>query len=88
MAKKQLTETTEMSSVTKQVLFTQLHENLFIPEVGDFGKSINLDPKYAKTKDLKMVWDGVSIEWTYDDGVKKAISGFIPGPNIKSGIYK
>lgn len=71
-----------------EVLIAHLHDNLFIPGVGDFGRTIHVDPKLAKFKDLRMWWNGHCIDWQYRLIANEIMCGFIPGPNIVSGILK
>lgn len=74
-------EVTEINGTP--VDYVRLHENLFIPGVGDLGKAINMRDKTSKYKDMFMAWNGHALEFEH-----KGHKGFIPGANISSGLFK
>lgn len=85
-AVEELTKTVQMLvdiNKPKEFESFRLHDNLFIPEYGDFGKSIDISPKAPKTKDLKAHWTGTCLSWEL-----KNKRGMIGASTVLSGIFK
>lgn len=62
----------------RKVKIAGFHDNLQVPGIGDLGKTVNLDDKNYKFRDVQLTWTGEGLEIFV-----KGRTVFVPTPNLK-----